>query len=131
MRIHWLKLILGAVAIEIAAVIVLVCLVALFGPNEASAAQAYAEKLGRWVGPIVGTLLSFAVAFWIARPLATGHLAHGALLGFFAAALDFAILLAMRAPFEWVIVASNTGKFIAAIAGAASAARSRSAARPQ
>src|SRR5262249_49536475 len=100
-------------------------------PNEATAAQAYAEKLGRWVGPIAGTLFSFAIAFWIARPLAAGHLAHGALLGFLTAALDVALLVAMRAPFEWVFLVSNTSKFIAAIAGAASAARFHAAKCPQ
>ncbi len=130
MRIHWLKLVIGAVAVEIAAVLVLVVAVALFGPHEATADQAYAEKLGRWLGPIAGTLFCFAITFWIARPLATGHLAHGALLGCLVAALDVAILVAMRAPFEWIFVISDTARLIAAITGAASAARHRAANNP-
>jgi hypothetical protein len=123
MRIHWIKLIVGALAAEIAAILILVCLVAIFGPKEASAAQAYAEKLGRWVGPLAGTLLAFAGAFWVARPLATGHVVHGALFGFFMALIDVALLIGMKAPFEWVFLASNTGRFIAAIAGGACAAK--------
>jgi hypothetical protein len=117
MRIHWIKLIVGALAAEIAAILILVCLVAIFGPNEASAAQAYAEKLGRWVGPVSGTILSFIGALWLGRALASSHLLHGGLFGFLMALIDAILLVAMQAPFEWIFVASNASKVFAGVAG--------------
>src|SRR6185503_16775192 len=72
-RIRWIKLIVGAVAAEIGAILILVCLVAVFGPHEAKADQVYAEKLGVWVGPLAGALLGFLGALWVARPLEKGH----------------------------------------------------------
>ena len=123
-RIHWLRLIIGAVAVEIAAVIILVILVAGFGPNDASAARAFADRLGRWVGPIAGALFTFIGAFVIARRLPGGRLLHGVLFGFCAALVDVAILLAMKAPFEWVFLISNVAKLIAGYFGGICAARS-------
>jgi hypothetical protein len=125
MRILWIRLIIGAVVVETAAVIILVGLVAIFGPNEATAAQRYAEKLGFWVGPIAGTLLTFIGAFMIARPLLGRGVLHGFLFGFCVAFVDVAILLAMRAPFEWIFLVSNVSKLIAGYLGGVCAARSR------
>ncbi len=125
MRIRWINLIAGAGAAEIGAILILVCLVAVFGPQEAKAAQAYAEKLGPWVGPLAGALLGFIGAFWIARPLEKDQLLHGALFGCFHALIDIALLVAMRAPFEWLFAASDAGKIVAALAGGAWAARLR------
>lgn len=125
MRIRWIKLILGAMMAEIGAILVLVCVVAIFGPQEAKAAQAYAEKMGPWVGPWAGALLGFLGAFWVARPLEKGQLLHGALFGCFHALIDIALLVAMRAPFEWILAFSDAGKIVAAIAGGACAARLR------
>ena len=125
MRIRWIKLIVGAVAAEIGAILILVCLVAIFGPQEANAAQVYAEKLGLWVGPLAGALLGFLGAFWIARPLEKDQLLHGALFGCFHALIDIALLVAMQAPFEWLFVVSDAGKIAAAIAGGVCAARIR------
>ena len=123
MKIHWIKLVVGAIAAEGAAILLLVCLVAVFGPKEAGEAQVYAEKLGRWVGPVAGAVLSFLGALWICRRLARGHLAHGALFGFLLAFIDVALLLVMRAPFQWIFVVSNAGKIIAGVAGGLIAAR--------
>ena len=125
MRIRWIKLIIGAVAAEIGAILILVCLVAIFGPHEAKAAQVYAEKLGPWVGPWAGALLGFLGSFWIARPLEKDHLLHGSLFGCLHALIDIALLVAMRAPFEWLFAISDAGKIVAAIAGGICAARVR------
>jgi hypothetical protein len=104
-------------AAEIGAILVLVCLVAIFGPQEATAAQVYAEKLGQWVGPLAGAILGFLGAFLVARPLERDQLLHGALFGCFHALIDIVLLVAMQAPFEWLFVASNAGKVFAAITG--------------
>ena len=116
-RHYWIKLIAGAVAAEIIAILLLVCLVAVFGPNDASSAQAYAEKLGRWVGPLAGGLLGFLGARWIARPLAANRVVYGSLFGVVMALIDVGLLLALHAPFEWILVISNAGKIIAATGG--------------
>ena len=125
MRIRWLKLIIGAVLAEIGAILVLVCLVAIFGPQEAKAAQVYAERLGQWVGPLAGAFLGFLGAFWVTRSLEKDQLLHGALFGCFHALIDIALLVAMQAPFEWLFAVSDAGKIVAALAGSACAARMR------
>lgn len=123
MQIRWLRLILGAIAAEIAAILALVCVVAIFGPNTAEAAQAYAQKAGRWVGPWAGALFSFIGAVWVGRSVESGKLIHGVLFGFLLALVDVVLLLAMRAPFEWVLVVSDAGKIIAGSIGGFVAAR--------
>ncbi len=60
-------------------------------------------------------LFAFVGAFVIVRPLSGEHLQHGVLFGLLLGLLDVAILFAMRAPFEWVFVISNIGKFLAAL----------------
>jgi hypothetical protein len=114
---YWIKLIVGPVVAEIVAILILVCLVATFGPNDAGGAQLYAKKLGRWVGPLTGIVFSFLGALWIARSLATSRVLYGALFGVVMALIDVALLIAMRASFDWIFVVSNGGKIIAAIAG--------------
>jgi len=113
----WLKLIIGPMVAEISAILTLVAVVAIFGPDNYEAAQAYAERLGYWVGPIAGVSFSFLGGFWIARPLARGQVGLGALFGLVAGAIDVTLLVAMQAPFEWVFVVSNGGKVLAAAAG--------------
>jgi hypothetical protein len=122
MRIRWLRLITGALAAEIGAIVVLVCLVAIFGPREAKAAEAFAQKIGPWVGPLAGALLGFLGSYWVARPLTKDQWLHGALFGGLHALIDVALLVGMRAPFEWLFVASDAGKVVAALAGGAWAA---------
>ncbi len=125
MKIPWIKLIVGAVAAEIAAIVTLVGVVALFGPREASQAQIYAEKMGWWVGPIAGVIFSFIGAFWIARPAAAGPLLVGTLFGCLYALIDVALLIAMQASFEWIFVVSDAGKILAGVGGGLLAARAK------
>ena len=54
--IHYLKILGLGVVIEILGVLTLVLLVAVSGPVDAEAAQATAERLGLWVGPVTGFL---------------------------------------------------------------------------
>ena len=123
MKIRWIKLITGAILAEISAILTLVLIVAIFGPRDQAQAQAYAEKLGQWVGPLAGVLLSFFGALWVSRGLTSGHFLHGFLFGLIYALVDVALLVAMRAPFMWLFVASDAGKFLAGIAGGAIAAK--------
>ena len=123
MKVRWVKLILGAIAAEAGAVVALVCVVAFFGPKEANEAQRYAEKMGQWVGPIAGAIFSFIGALWIGRSLMRDHLLHGLLFGLFVVAVDVSLLVAMRAPFEWLFVISDAGKVAAGVIGGLVASR--------
>ena len=124
-HIFWVRLVLGAVGVEITSILILVVFVAIFGPREIVAAQAFAEKSGVWVGPIAGALLSLTGAFLIARRLSASRVLHGALFGVCVVFVDVAILLAMRAPFAWILLVSNVAKLIAGYLGGVWAARSR------
>ena len=125
MRIHWVKLVAGAAAAEIGAVVILILVVAIFGPNNLADAQVFAERVGRWVGPSAGMALSFLGSFWIARTVASGAVAHGVLFGICISIIDLALLVAMQTPFEWLLVFSNIGKLLTATAGGALASRLR------
>jgi hypothetical protein len=125
MKIRWIRLILGAIAAEVLAILVLIAVVAIFGPRDQAQAQAYAEKMGQWVGPLAGIVLSFLGALWVSRGLTGGHLLHGFLFGLIYALVDVALLVAMQAPFMWLFVASDGGKLLAGIVGGLVAARSR------
>ncbi len=117
MKIRWIRLIAGPIAAEMLAILILIAMVAIFGPRDQAQAQAYAEKLGAWVGPLAGVVLSFLGALWVSRGLASGHLLHGTLFGLLYAILDAALIVAMQAPFAWLFVASDAGKLLAGIAG--------------
>jgi hypothetical protein len=117
MKIRWIRMIVGAIAAEVLAILILICIVAIFGPRNQAQAQAYAEKMGQWVGPLAGVVLSFLGALWVNRGLPSGHLLHGFLFGLIYALVDVALLLAMQAPFMWLFVASDGGKLLAGIVG--------------
>ena len=117
MKIRWLRLIAGAIAAEVLAILILICIVAIFGPRDQAQAQAYAEKMGQWVGPLAGLLLSFLGALWVSRGLTSGHLLHGFLFGLIYALVDVALLVAAQAPFMWLFVASDGGKVVAGLVG--------------
>jgi hypothetical protein len=123
MKIRWIRLILGPIAAEVAAILILVLIVAIFGPRDQAQAQAYAEKHGQWVGPLAGVVLSFLGALWVSRGLSAGHLLHGFLFGLIYALIDAALIVAAQAPFMWLFVASDSGKFFAGIAGGLVAAK--------
>ena len=125
MKIRWIRLIAGAIAAEVTAILILVLIVAIFGPRDQAQAEAYAQKLGPWVGPLAGVVLSFLGALWVSRGLTSGHLLHGTLFGAIYALIDAALIVASQAPFMWLFVASDAGKFLAGVAGGFVAARFR------
>jgi len=77
-------------------------------PKDPQLIQEHAEKLGRFVGPIGGAISSF----YFAKRL--GNLLEGSLLGLALALLDFLLLLAAGASFQWIFVLSNVGKIVVA-----------------
>ena len=113
-----------AVAIESAAVLVLVLIVALLGPADPAEAAAYAERLGYWVGPLAGFALCLGGGWLAARGLEEGHVRRGLLLGAMVAAIDVVILVASGSGFQLIFVVSNSGRLVAGALGGLVARRS-------
>ena len=123
MTIRWLRLIPAAVLAELLPIVLLVALVALLGPSDPFEAESFALRLGAWVGPLAGALATFALAIWVAHPLAEGHVLHGALLGVLVALLDGVLLVLGATSFEWLFVASGVGRIVAGALGGYVASR--------
>lgn len=113
MKIKLGRILLAAVTAEVLAILALVVIVFIFGPPDPAEAQAYAERLGLWVGPIAGFVTCLLAGWWVAKILNDGHLLHGLLLGFAVALIDIALLFASGEPFMLIFAASNIGRVIA------------------
>ncbi|MEZ4588231.1 MAG: hypothetical protein R2909_17775 [Gemmatimonadales bacterium] len=107
------RVILIGIAAELLAILCLVALVALLGPSGPSEATAFAEKLGRWVGPIAGFLSCLAGGWLVARGLPTHHVANGLALGLFVMVIDVTLLASTGEGFEPVFLVSNVGRVVA------------------
>ncbi len=111
------RIAIAAVAAEVLGILILVLLVAVFGPSDKNAAQAYAQSLGLWVGPVSGFVLCSLGGFWVARDLVKLHVANGFALGVAGAAIDAGLLIAAGASFENVYLVSNLGRVVAGTIG--------------
>ena len=118
MEIKYLQLVVAALAIEIISVLVLVIMVAIFGPPDPEQAQAFAADLGYWVGPIAGFIFSFLGAYVITKNLSRSRIPNGILLGLLVAIVDASILLGSDRGFEMIFLVSNTGRVVAGTLGA-------------
>lgn len=119
------RLLALAVLIEASAVLVLVAIVAVFGPADPLASQAFAQRLGDWVGPIAGFLLCFGGGWFVTRRLSAGHVTRGLLLGALVATIDIAILAASGSGFRLLFVVSNAGRMVAGSLGGLVASRGK------
>ena len=111
------RMMLLAVVAEVIAILVLVLLVSLFGPSEASEARAFADRLGTWVGPIAGFVLCFGGGWLVARGMTSGHVLRGLLFGAMVAMLDGGLLVLGGAAFQPILVVSNVGRLVAGALG--------------
>ena len=111
------RILVTAFAVEILAVLVLVLIVAIFGPSDPAAAEAYAKDLGYWVGPIAGFVFCLLGGWWVAKGLDTPPLVNGLLLGIAVAAIDITILVLAGEAFQTVFAVSNVGRVIAGTLG--------------
>ena len=117
MRIRIGRILVFAILAEILAVLTLVLIVALFGPPDPAAAQAYAERTGFWVGPLAGFAFTLMGGWWIARSLTNSQVLNGFALGVVVALIDISILVMSGAEFLPVFVYSNVGRIIAGSLG--------------
>jgi hypothetical protein len=92
-------------------------LVLIFGPHDAAADQAYAERLSLWVGPISGVVLCLICGWILTRRLNSAHVINGMAVGAAAAALDILIIVLSGSPFRIVYMLSNLGRLGAAAVG--------------
>ena len=111
MQVRLVRILIGAAAAEAAAVLVLVVLVAIFGPEDPNSAQAYAERLGRFVGPFAA-LFGVIGGYLVARGAKQNGLLEGVLFGLLFAVIDVALLIAGNASFAWLFVISNVGRIV-------------------
>jgi hypothetical protein len=114
---RWGRIIVAAVLAEVAAVAAVVLAVALFGPDTQEAAEAYAMKIARWLGPVAGACATFAGAIIVAKGAPDRALAHGVAVGCCIALIDAALLVGGGATFEWLFVASDAGRIAAGALG--------------
>lgn len=119
MEICWVRILLSAIAAEVLAVLVLITLVAVFGPQDPNGAQVYAERLGHFVGPFAGAVFGVIGGYLVARNATGNRIIQGGLFGLLFAVVDIAVLIASSAPFEWLFVISNTGRIVGGTIGGA------------
>lgn len=106
-----------AIATEVLAILALVLVVAVAGPPESAAAQAYAEEVGYWLGPIAGFTFCVAGGWFVASRVPTHRVLNGFAVGAVAAAIDIAILVASGTEFQGILVISNIGRIVAGSIG--------------
>ncbi len=117
MPIRWGRLFAGTAIAEIVPIATLIVLIGVMGPDNPAEAQEFAMMLGRWVGPLGGATMAVVMTQWVAKPLSSGHVLHGTLLGTLLALVDVAILMASGQPFDPLFVRSNVGKIAAGVVG--------------
>ena len=114
------RLAVAVIAAEAVPILVLVAVVALFGPSNQVDATAFAERAGQWVGPIAGSICTFAAAAWVTRARdGWSGATLGLLVGVLVAAIDVALLIAAGAAFQWLFLASNGLRVVAGTIGGA------------
>ena len=115
---------LAAIAGELAPILLLVVVVLIYETRgvDAQTRQAFADRVGMWLGPIAGAASTFGFGFLAARGT-DRPLRHGTLVGVAVALLDAMIILASGATFMPLFAASWTGKILAGVAAGTLAAR--------
>lgn len=117
MQIRLGRIVLAALLTEVLTIVVLVVIVALFGPHDPAAAKAYAERLGYWVGPISGFVLCLLAGYWVARGARGAGVLNGLVLGCVVAGIDVGLLVLGGAKFELIFAISNVGRVLAGVTG--------------
>ena len=123
-RIRIGRIALATIAGELAPILLLVVVVLIYETRgvDAQTRQAFAERVGMWLGPIAGAIATFGFGFLAARGTER-PLLHGTLVGVAVALFDAVLTLATGAKFIPLFAASWAGRFLAGAAAGLLAAR--------
>ena len=123
-RIRIGRIALATIASELTPILVLVVVVLIYETSgvDPQTRQAFAERVGLWLGPIVGAIATFGFGFWAARRTDRPQL-HGAIIGVAVAVLDAVLIFASGSNFIPVFAASWAGKILAGVLAGFLAAR--------
>ena len=118
------RIVLATIAGELAPILLLVVVVLIYETKgvDPQTRQAFAERVGMWLGPIAGAISTFGFGFMAARST-DRPLLHGALVGIAVALLDAALILGSGAKFIPLFAFSWAGKILAGVAAGLLAAR--------
>lgn len=118
------RIALATIAGELTPIVLLVVVVLIYETRgvDVQTRQAFAERVGMWLGPIAGAIATFGFGFWAARGTER-PLLHGTIIGIAVALLDAVIIFGSRATFIPVFAASWAGKIIAGVAAGLLATR--------
>ena len=111
------RILLTSITIEVVAIGGLFAVVAIFGPNERVAAEAFAQSTGLWFGPLSGLVLCVAGGYWLACTARISPLLNGFILGAVVAIIDAALLVLSGTSFKLIFLVSNFGKVAAGAVG--------------
>ena len=123
-RIRIRRIALATIAGELAPILLLVVVVLIYETRgvDAQTRQAFAERVGMWLGPIVGAISTFGFGFLAARGT-DRPLLHGTLVGVAVALLDAVLIFAPGGKFIPLFAASWAGRLLAGVAAGLLAAR--------
>jgi hypothetical protein len=123
-RIRIGRITLAAIAGELAPILLLVLVVLVYETRgvDPETRQAFANRVGTWLGPIAGALATFGFGLLAARGTDRPRL-HGALVGLAVAVLDAVIIFGSGQAFVPLFAASWAGKILAGSAAGLVAAR--------
>lgn len=118
------RIALATIVSELTPILVLVVVVLVYETRgvDPQTRQAFAERVGMWLGPIVGAIATFGFGFLAARGT-NRPLLHGTLVGVAVALLDAVLTLATGAKFIPLFAASWAGRVLAGVAAGLLAAR--------
>ena len=118
------RIALATIAGELTPIVVLIVVVLIYEMKgvDPETRQAFADRAGMWIGPIVGAISTFGFAFWAARGT-DRPLQHGLLVGVAVALLDAVLIFGSGAKFIPLFAASWTGKILAGVSAGVLAAR--------
>ena len=118
------RITLATIAGELTPILLLVVVVLIYETQgvDPQARQAFAERVGMWLGPIAGAIATFGFGFLAARGT-DRPLLHGVLVGIAVALLDAVIIFASGSKFIPLFAASWAGKILAGVAAGLLAAR--------
>lgn len=117
-----LRVTIAAVLSELIPLLVLVIAITVWGylaaPGNGQAVyEAFAQQAGKYVGPVIGPLVTLGMGFWAARKQTNAWLLHGTLTGAMVVVLDLAIYASQATNLEPLFLIGLVAKLLAGVLG--------------